>query len=99
MLRRSCAILLLVLRLIRFLAIRLGHHMDDASMAMAATIKFLFIPPDSVTSAVIAISISWSLRTKYRVMKTKMFFWCGGSFGGGGILQSDLLRRFASKFG
>ena len=64
--------------------------MDDASMEMAATIKFLFIP-DSVTSAVIAISISWSfmIRTKYRVMKTKMFFWCGGSFGGGGILQSD----------
>ena len=30
--------------------------------------------------------------------ETKMFFWCGGSVGEMGILQSDLLRRFASKF-
>lgn len=76
--------------------------MDDASMAMAATTKFLFFHPDSVTSAVIAISISWSfmIRTKYRVMKTKMLFSCGARFGGGsGVLQLDLLGRFASKFG
>ena len=71
--------------------------MDDASRAMAAKIKFHFIP-DSVASCVIASRISWSFMiTKDRVMKQKSSFG-GGSVGEMGILQSDLLRRFASKF-
>ena len=96
MLRRLRKILGLVLRL-GLLAIRLGVQMDDASRAMAATIKFLFIP-DWVASCVIASRISWSFMiTKDRVMKQKCSFG-GGSVGDGGILQSDLLRRYASKF-
>jgi hypothetical protein len=91
MLRRSRTILALVLCFGLLLASRLGDHMHDASMAMAATTKFLFIP-DWVTFGV----KSWSFMiTKDRVMKQKCSFG-GGSFGGGycsRICFEDLLRK------